>query len=173
MRELSIRDATVEDVPALALLRWDFRSEHGDVHPDASFEGFADRFRAFAERTLRDDRWRAVVAAREGRLVGSMWLQLVPKVPAPPSARGELIGYVTNAYVVPEEREAGVGALLLERLVAIARGLPVEFLMTWPTERSEPFYERSGFRRSQGVWERYLIQDPYGTWANEPVPTEE
>jgi hypothetical protein len=45
--------------------------------------------------------------------------------------------------------------------------------MTWPTERSEPFYARAGFRRSNGMWERYFIQDPYGTWANEPVPTEE
>jgi GNAT superfamily N-acetyltransferase len=170
--DLSVRDATLEDIPALARLRWEFRREHGDVSPNASFEEFGGRFLSFAREALRDDRWRAQVAERDGRLVGTMWLQLVPKVPAP-SAQGDLIGYVTNAYVKPEEREHGVGRLLLDRLVEIAGTLPVEFLMTWPTQRSEPFYERAGFERSGSMWQRYLIRDPYGVWPGASGPTGE
>jgi GNAT superfamily N-acetyltransferase len=167
MQAPTIREATPDDIEGLARLRWEFRREHGDVAPDASFDEFAERFAAFARGAFAEDRWRAAVAERGGRLVGTMWLQLVPKVPAP-SARGELIGYLTNAYVAAEERDTGVGAMLLERLVEQARALPVEVLIVWPTERSAPFYGRGGFERSDTIWQRYLIQDPYGVWKDSP-----
>jgi GNAT superfamily N-acetyltransferase len=166
----TIREATGTDVPELARLRWDFRREHGDVAPDASFARFAERFAAFALAALEDDRWRVFVAERAGRLAGTVWFQLVPKIPAP-SSRGENIGYLTNAYVEPEVRNEGLGAALVERALAFAREEAVEQVITWPTERSVPFYERAGFSRSGHVWECYLIRDPYGRWKDDQVPT--
>jgi GNAT superfamily N-acetyltransferase len=138
MARPAIREATLDDIEELARLRWEFRREHGDVAPGRSYRAFSERFAAFAREALADDRWRAAVADRDGRLVGTVWLQLVRKVPAP-SARGEFIGYVTNAYVAPEERDGGLGAALLERLVEQVETVPIEVLIVWPTERSEPF----------------------------------
>ena len=146
--------------------------------PGTSFRAFAERFAAFAREAIADDRWRAAVAERDGRLVGTVWLQLVRKVPAP-SAKGEFIGYVTNAYVAPAERDGGVGADLLQRLIEQVAAVPIEVLIVWPTERSASFYERAGFVRSDAVWQRYLIMDPYGVWraadggegAGAPTPT--
>jgi GNAT superfamily N-acetyltransferase len=168
----TIREATQADLPELARLRWDFRREHGDVAPGISFEGFGERFEPFARAALEDGRWWVLVAEREGRLVGTVWFQLVPKVPAP-SSRGEYIGYLTNAYVEAEDRNRGVGAALVERALDFARDAAVEQVITWPTERSVPFYERAGFSRSAHVWERYLIRDPYGRWRPDRVPTGE
>jgi GNAT superfamily N-acetyltransferase len=141
-----IRPATPGDADELARLRWDFRVEHG-TPVTRSFEGFAEEFRAFAHDVLSDGaRWRAWVADADGRLVGCVWLQLVEKVPHPSRERGERpIAYVTNVYVEPGLRDAGLGARLLDAALAFARERQMSEAIVWPTPRSLSFYRRAGF----------------------------
>lgn len=142
----AIRAATPDDADDLARLRWDFRVEHG-TPVTRTFDAFAEEFRAFASDVLADGaNWRAWVAEDDGRLVGCAWLQLVEKVPHPGRARWERpIAYVTNAYVEPGLRDAGLGARLLGAVMTFAREHEIAEAVVWPTPRSVSFYERAGF----------------------------
>jgi N-acetylglutamate synthase-like GNAT family acetyltransferase len=142
----AIRPATPDDADELARLRWDFRVEHG-TPISRTFDAFAEEFRAFANDVLVDGApWRAWVAEDEGRLVGCVWLQLVEMVPHPNRARWERpIVYVTNVYVEPDLRDAGLGARLLDAAMGFAREHEVAEAIVWPTPRSVSFYRRAGF----------------------------
>jgi len=141
-----IRPATPDDADELARLRWDFRVEHG-TPVSRTFEEFASEFRAFVTDALAEEApWRAWVAHADGRLVGCLWLQLVEKVPHPSRGRWERpIAYVTNAYVEPGLRDAGLGTRLLDAALEFAREHEVAEAVVWPTPRSVSFYRRAGF----------------------------
>jgi GNAT superfamily N-acetyltransferase len=163
MAGATIREATPEDIPELARPRWDIKVELGDVNPVMEFEPFARRFTAFAAEALADPSWRAFVAEAGGHLVGNLWIQLVPKVPAP-SVESEAFGYITNVYVEPALRDGGLGGALLEAATEWALQRPVEFVVTWPSDRSRPFYDRAGFRPAEDSMSRRLRPEPYGAW---------
>ena len=91
-----IRSATPDDIGELARLRWQLYTEQGPH--DESFEAYVERFTAFAVDALSRGEWRAWVAEVDGRLVAAMWLQTVPRVPAPGRGDPPPIGYLTNAY---------------------------------------------------------------------------
>ena len=143
---VEIRRATLDDADELARLRWDFRVEHG-TPVTRTFEEFASEFRVFVTDALADGAsWRAWVAHADGRLVGCLWLQLVEKVPHPSRGRWERpIAYVTNAYVEPGLRDAGLGTRLLDAALEFAREHEVAEAVVWPAPRSVSFYRRAGF----------------------------
>ncbi|MGZ8585562.1 MAG: GNAT family N-acetyltransferase [Actinomycetota bacterium] len=97
---------------------------------------------------------RAWVAEDEGRLVGCVWVQLVELVPHPNRSRWERpIVYLTNMFVEPGRRDAGLGRALLEAGLAFARERGAGGVVLWPSERSRAFYERAGFAAGAGpMW---------------------
>ena len=106
-------------------MRWEFRLELGTP---------ADRtFRAFASEALVDgSAWRAWVAEHDHRLVGCLWIQLVQKVPHPSRARWDRpVAYLTNMYVAPGHRDAGLGRGLLDEAFAFARARGVDGVFLW------------------------------------------
>jgi ribosomal protein S18 acetylase RimI-like enzyme len=143
---VEIRRATADDADELARLRWDFRVEQR-TPASRTFDAFAEEFRAFAADALADGTlWRAWVAEDDDRLVGSVWVQFVEKIPHPSRGRGERpIAYVTNVYVEPALRDEGLGARLLDAAVAEAREREAAEAVVWPTPRSVSFYRRAGF----------------------------
>ena len=145
--ELAIELATPDDVAELARLRWElYREQEGDVaeSPDA----YRDRFAGFARSALTSEGWRSWVARDGDRLVGAVWLHTVPRIPVPGKRAGP-IGYLTNVYVAPEHRNAGLGAELLDRVTAWCREQRFSLVIVWPTERSRSFYGRGGFDRPE------------------------
>jgi ribosomal protein S18 acetylase RimI-like enzyme len=82
---------------------------------ELNFPGFVatDRFLRDFRETLREahrSRWEQMfVAELEGRVVGFLWLAIMPTMTDP---RG---GYIKNIYVVPELRRQGLGTRLLEK----------------------------------------------------------
>ena len=141
-----LRAATPDDADELARLRWEFRVDHGT--PVArTFEDFLHEFRGFATEVLVDGSpWRAWVLEGRDRLIACVWFQLVEKVPHPSRGRWERpIGYVTNMYVEPDLRNEGLGARLMEQVLAFAREREVAEIVVWPSPRSVPFYRRAGF----------------------------
>jgi ribosomal protein S18 acetylase RimI-like enzyme len=136
--------AVPDDWRELARLRWDFRLEHG-TPASTTFERFAEEFQGFAEEALAGS-WRVWVADDGAALVGCVWLQLVEKVPHPSRGRWQRpLGYVTNMYVAPEQRNAGIGRRLLDEALGFASERGVDGVVVWPTDRSIPFYRRAGF----------------------------
>ena len=143
-----IRPAAVEDAGALARLRHALYEEPGRA-PER-LDAYTARFAPFVQDALASDAWRVWVAELDGRIVGAMWFQLVERVPRPGEERGALpIGYLTNVFVEPELRDAGLGSRMLEVVLAWARERGVEEIIVWPSERSYPFYERAGFSRTR------------------------
>lgn len=140
-----IGPARIEDVPELARLRWELYAEQ-DGDPTEAFDAYVERFSRFAKSALTSKDWRAWVARKDDGLVGAMWLHTVHRVPVPGRRAGP-IGYLTNVYIAPEHRNAGLGARMLERAKAWCGEEGVSLVIVWPTEPSRSFYRRGGFDR--------------------------
>jgi GNAT superfamily N-acetyltransferase len=141
----TIVPATIDDLAELARLRWElYEEQNGD--PGESFEAYVERFSRFARAAMSSEDWRAWVARTGDGLVGAMWLHTVHRVPVPGRHAGP-IGYLTNVYITPEHRNAGLGAQLLDRVDAWCAEQGFSLVIVWPTERSRSFYRRGGFDR--------------------------
>jgi GNAT superfamily N-acetyltransferase len=150
-----IRPAVAHDASGLARLRHALYAEHGPAREE--LDKYVDRFAGFVRDALASDAWRVWVAELEGRVVGTMWLQLVERVPRPGEDRGALpIGYLTNVFVEPDLRDGGLGSRMLEEIITWARARGVEEIIVWPSDRSYPFYERAGFSRTPDPLVLYL-----------------
>jgi GNAT superfamily N-acetyltransferase len=76
-----------------------------------------------------------------------MWLQTVPRVPAPGRGDPRPIGYLTNAYVEPEHRSKGLGSRMLLELITHCEASGFELVMAFPAPDAHAFYKRHGFAR--------------------------
>ena len=147
-----VRRASPADAPALAQLRYDFRTElDPPAEPGAVF---VERCKTWmAPRLGPSSTWRCWLAELGGTPVGTLWLQLIEKLPNPVGHR-DYHGYVTSVYVVPPLRAAGIGSALVQACVAEADALELDALFLWPTERSRPLYARHGFTVRDDLLER-------------------
>jgi GNAT superfamily N-acetyltransferase len=138
-----IRAADLSDIPELARLRWELYAEQREAVAETAGE-YPNRFARFAADALASDEWHAWVVEDDGRLVAAMWLRTIERIPVPGTRAGP-IGYLTNVYVAPERRNAGLGGRLLRYVIDRCREEGYSTLITWPAERSRPFYRRGGF----------------------------
>ncbi len=148
--DVTIREATTQDGPALARLRWEFSDG------SEPFETFAERFAAFWRDTQQ--LWTVWVAERDGRIVSNMWVYRVPRVPRP-GQTADRWGYLTNVYTDPDVRSEGIGAAVLERVVAWAHEQKLEAIYVGPSDESVAFYERAGFSWSTTWMEIEILGD--------------
>jgi GNAT superfamily N-acetyltransferase len=147
-----VRRATPDDARALARLRYDFRVE---LDPAAENEAvFVDRCAQWMARHLRPaDAWRCWLAELGDAPVGTLWLQVIEKLPNPVGHR-DYHGYISSVYVIPAVRNAGIGSALLEACLADAQALGIDALFLWPSEQSRPLYARHGFQVRTDLLER-------------------
>src|SRR5690348_5834700 len=89
-----LRRAVPADAPALARLRFEFRTA---IKPPAETEeAFLERCgRRMRERLGEGSLWRCWVAEKDGRLLGNVWLHLLEKL-VNPVGEPEWYGYITN-----------------------------------------------------------------------------
>jgi len=80
------------------------------------------------------------------RLAAAMWLHTVPRIPVPGKRAGP-IGYLTNVYVEPAHRNAGLGAEMVDQVTVWCRTEGFSTVIVWPTARSRSFSRRGGFSR--------------------------
>ncbi len=148
VENIAIRPATVADAPALARLRYAFRAAY-EV-PAESEDRFVARCTVWmADRLARATGWHAWLAKNEAGAVGHLWLQLIEKIPNPVPEL-EQHAYITNVYVDPRSRGAGVGRLLMEAALAFCSGAGVDSVILWPSARSRSLYRRHGFVEAPG-----------------------
>jgi GNAT superfamily N-acetyltransferase len=81
-----------------------------------------------------------------------VWLQLIEKIPNP-VAEPESMAYITNVYVRPTARGAGMGSRLLAEALDWCRASGADCALLRPTERSRPLYERHGFQTGTRLME--------------------
>lgn len=147
---LTVRRGVPADADALAELRLAFRAERKPVTEatDSFARRCADWMRS---RLAADSHWTAMVAQRDERIVGNVWVQIVEKIPNP-GPESEHHGYVSNFFVLPDERNTGTGATLLRAAIEHCRAHRVDTVFLWPTDRSRPFYARQGFHGPDDVF---------------------
>ncbi|MGW3809823.1 N-acetyltransferase family protein [Micromonospora sp. NPDC005113] len=143
MSDVVIRRAELDDAPALAAMRWRFKvEENGDEVPQDE-EEFTAECGGWLHTRMAGP-WRVWLAEAGGQPCGHVFVCLVEKVPSP-SPGSEALGYVTNFYVTPEQRNRGLGRALLDEVTRYARAHRLDTLIVWPSERSAPLYRRCGF----------------------------
>ena len=152
-----IRRAHSADLPVLAALRWEFRTEGATpVEERAAFEA---RFRKQVGAALADGSWQAWVAVADdgagGRVVGHVYAARIGKLPNPVD-EAETHLYVSNLYVRPEHRGRGLGRALLEAALAAAEDVDTDIDATvlWARPGTAALYERYGFAFSPELMER-------------------
>jgi GNAT superfamily N-acetyltransferase len=147
---MNIRAAVLEDADVLARLRWEFRTNLGQ--PEEMPDQFLNRCRRWMRERLHGSGWRCWIAERGGEVVGTVWLQVIEKLPNP-VAEPERHAYVSSLYVRPELRGQGTGSALLSAALEACRGLEVDAVILWPTEESRTLYARHGFAVRDDVME--------------------
>lgn len=142
-----IRPATDDDLPTLARLRWRWVDELGGTTGtrDAFVEHFVAWARAHAETH------RAVIAEREGEVIGMAWVALAPRLPSP-GRPGRFNAELQSVYVIPDDRGRGVGDQLIAAAVTLASG--AERLIVHSSEAGLGAYGRAGFAPSPLLLER-------------------
>jgi ribosomal protein S18 acetylase RimI-like enzyme len=152
--EIIIRLAVTEDAPSLARLRYEFRACHDPATEDEA--DFLARCGAWmAARLASGSHWRCWVVEEAGKLVGAIWLQIIEKIPNP-AAETENHGYISNLYVEPSRRGAGLGSMLMDACLRFCEKETVDAVILWPTPRSRSLYERHGFAVRDDLLERRL-----------------
>ena len=147
-----IRPAVVADAPQLARLRYRFRSELGA--PNESEADFVARVTEWLHSRLGQVSWRGWVAVdAEDQIVGHAFVQFVEKIPNP-VVEAEHIAYLTNVYVLPSLRNAGLGTRLMQAALEACQAMGVDSAILWPSEQSQSLYHRFGFATPQAVLER-------------------
>jgi GNAT superfamily N-acetyltransferase len=86
------------------------------------------------------------VVAREGagRVVGMAWLAVLPRVPGPISF-DRAGGDIQSVYVSPDNRNEGIGAAMIQRIVELAGQLGLMRVTVHSSGRAIPVYGRAGF----------------------------
>jgi ribosomal protein S18 acetylase RimI-like enzyme len=149
-----LRPAVPADAEGLARLRFAFRA---DLEPPAEAEAaFLARCRPWMAARLGSGPWRSWVLERHGALIGSVWLQLLEKLPNP-VAEPERHGYVSSLFVRPEARGRGLGSRLLAAALAECDACGCDAVLLWPTPRSRSLYLRHGFAVRDDLLERRLL----------------
>ncbi|MFJ4271756.1 GNAT family N-acetyltransferase [Streptomyces coelicoflavus] len=142
MGDLEIRPTTAEDLPAVVAMLADDplgaqRESPGDLGP----------YMAAFERLRADPNQHLVVAVREGRVIGTLQLTIVPGL----SRRGAIRSIVEGVRVHGDERGSGLGTQLIEWAIDESRRQGCHLVqLTSDKTRTDAhrFYERLGFSAS-------------------------
>ena len=140
--QVTVRTASAVDAAALAGLRLRSRYESGVADEDDA-DGFADALSSWMDAHVSTHR--PFVAEVDGRVAGMAWLVVLDRVPSL-ERRHRRSGDVQSVYVLPELRGRGVGAALLDAVLADARTLGLEHVTVHSSDRAVSLYRRAGFR---------------------------
>ncbi|KUN83867.1 GNAT family acetyltransferase [Streptomyces bungoensis] len=142
MGDLEIRRVTADDLPAIVGMLADdplgaLRESPDDLTP----------YLAALERLNADPNQRLVVAVREGQVVGTLQLTVVPGL----SRKGATRSIVEGVRVHADERGSGLGTRLITWAIEESRRANCQLVqLTSDNSRTDAhrFYERLGFTAS-------------------------
>lgn len=141
---ITIRPAVPDELSAVAELRWQWIVENEGV-PVAEHEDFVRHFVTWARQNASSHR--CMVMVRDQVIIGRAWLAVLPRVPTP-HALQRASGDLQCVYVIPGERDSGMGGRLIEALLVHARELGLERVTVHSSPRAIPAYTRHGFQSS-------------------------
>ncbi|MFF8533904.1 N-acetyltransferase family protein [Streptomyces sp. SAS_267] len=142
MADLEIRAADTDDVPAIVAMLADDPLGARRESPD-DLSPYLDAL----ERLRRDPNQHLVVAVRDGRVIGTLQLTMIPGL----SHRGATRSVIEAVRIHADERGSGLGTELIEWAVAESRRQDCRLVqLTSDASRTDAhrFYERLGFEAS-------------------------
>ncbi|MEV7812658.1 GNAT family N-acetyltransferase [Streptomyces flaveolus] len=150
MGDLEIRAATADDLPAIVAMLADDplgaqRESPGDLTP----------YRNALERLAADPNQHVVVAVREGRVIGTLQLTIIPGL----SHKGATRALIEAVRIHADERGSGLGGRLIEWAIDTSRRLDCQLVqLTSDKTRTDAhrFYERLGFTASHEGFKLHL-----------------
>ena len=152
MGEITYRKATVDDLEALARLRWAMQFERQEEHPSdpETWETYlAAYLDAFVEQINSGgfDAWLAEDNGQAVSCVVLLWWRTPPVFDQLVRRRG----MVSSVYTMPEYRRRGISRKLMLLLIAHAKELQIRRLVLWASKMGRPMYEGLGFEPSHGM----------------------
>jgi ribosomal protein S18 acetylase RimI-like enzyme len=148
---VEIRDATPEDLPALARLGAKLAREHHAMDPDRFFapeEPMEDGYAWWLGKERANRRAVVLAAALGGRVVGYAYGRVEPR---DWNTLRDRCGVGVDLWVEPRARKAGLGTALVEALVArlAERGAPrVVLHVAARNDRAARLFASLGFRET-------------------------
>lgn len=152
MPEVTYRAATLEDLPALAQLRWEMQVDWRDDAATfaAAREPYIATYCAAMREEMRAGRMCAWLAEADGAPVAAVTLMtylVSPSLEEPRRVRGQ----VSNVYTRPAYRRLGISRILMGQLLEWARAHDVLRLLLWSSEMGRPLYASLGFAASDAM----------------------
>ncbi|WP_373298220.1 GNAT family N-acetyltransferase [Streptomyces abikoensis] len=141
---IACRPAQSHEMAAVAELRWQWVQELYGT-PDTTMDEFVPRFVTWARET--ESSHRCMVLVRDDVVIGMAWLAITQRVPHP-RAFERVSGDVQCMYVVPDERDRGLGGKLIQAVLARASELGLERVTVHSSDRAVSAYSRYGFKVS-------------------------
>lgn len=142
--DIIIRPAAVHELDVVAGLRWQWILENEGV-PVTEREEFVRHFTAWARENAASHR--CMVLVRDEVIIGMAWLAVLQRVPSP-RALQRASGDLQCVYVIPGERDGGLGGRLIDAVLARAGELGLERVTVHSSHRAIPAYSRHGFEPS-------------------------
>ncbi|MFD7404378.1 GNAT family N-acetyltransferase [Streptomyces sp. NPDC059866] len=142
MGDLEIRAAVVDDIPAIVAMLADDPLGARRESPDDLVP-----YLAALERLSADPNQHLMVAVREGRVVGTLQLTIVPGL----SRRGATRSIIEGVRIHADERGSGLGTQLIQWAIDESRNQDCQLVqLTSDSSRTDAhrFYERLGFTAS-------------------------
>lgn len=151
MTDIDVRALRPGEERVVAELRWRWLGENREV-PTVPHGEYLD---FFVDWIARHPDHHCTVADRDGTLIGMAWLAVLGRVPSPTRLE-RASGDLQSVYVVPEERGSGVGARLLDAVLAGADALELGHMTVHSSDGAVSLYERAGFAQGR----TYLVREP-------------
>jgi ribosomal protein S18 acetylase RimI-like enzyme len=152
MPTVTYRQATGDDLEALASLRFEMEVEQGheDATGNVDLRVYAQAYANSTGQEMKGRRNRAWLAEADGEAVGCVllvWWALPPTLANFTRKRG----FVSSVFTRPAYRRQGIARHLMQMLIAFAREEGVERLILWSSPMGRPLYEELGFTGSRGL----------------------
>lgn len=145
---MEYRLATLQDLDALADLRWSFIKEDGGNIAISQTE-FRNIFKNWSQQHPHCFHF---VAEENGKIVSMVSLFVIDPLPRP-IQDNPAWGYLTNTYTIPTEREKGIASKLIQFVKDWVHERRLETVIVWPSDESIAFYERAGFKTHNAIME--------------------
>ncbi|MEO3813052.1 GNAT family N-acetyltransferase [Sphaerisporangium sp. B11E5] len=155
MNDLVIRPVRPDDLDAVAELRWRWVQEIYGTSGSALDE-FVPRFVAWAKENQSSHR--CMVMVRGDLVIGMAWLAISQRVPHP-RAFERASGDLQCVYVLPGERNGGLGGQLIQAVLAAGRDLGLERITVHSSDQAISAYCRHGFTSSPRLLQADITQN--------------
>jgi len=139
---ITIRETVDGDLPALAALRATWAAEQAPAADGTTVD--PEAFLAALKRWLEANPRTFFLAEDDGVPVGMLNLMVFERMPKPGKDISRWV-YMGNVFVLPDRRNAGIGAQLVEAALAYSREINAVRMLLSPSSESRSFYARLGF----------------------------